>query len=304
MPFRLPTVRAKLTALVSLSVVVMLAALPVLSWLLHRQLVDEVDDRVDRRRARVPDRARRRHRRPHARVARPRRPTAPTARAIQRRDADARPAARAASSSTSTRTSTSCSSSATGTCSRRSAASTRPSDVDGDRRARRPAEGQGVPGRRRARVRVADVGRAAGVRHRRARRAASGGVVVCLPVDAEYLKNSSAKLGLELALARARSERRSHASSARRTSFPTARSAPRSAATRRSSTSADQSWAVAALRAAAARRGASGTIGMVAALDVTDIHAIVRRNLLYALGVLARRRASSRSSFGCAPRVA
>src|SRR5271166_1879057 len=44
--FRLPTVRAKLTALVSLSVVVMLAALPVLSWLLHRQLVDEVDDRV------------------------------------------------------------------------------------------------------------------------------------------------------------------------------------------------------------------------------------------------------------------
>src|SRR5271166_3540013 len=46
MRLRLPTVRAKLTALVSLSVVVMLAALPVLSWLLHQQLVDEVDDRV------------------------------------------------------------------------------------------------------------------------------------------------------------------------------------------------------------------------------------------------------------------
>src|SRR5271166_1907237 len=44
--FRLPTVRSKLIALVSLSAVVMLAALPVLSWLLHRQLVDEVDDRV------------------------------------------------------------------------------------------------------------------------------------------------------------------------------------------------------------------------------------------------------------------
>src|SRR5580693_8053360 len=43
---RLKTVRAKLTALVSMSAVVMLAALPVLSWLLHRQLVDEVDDRV------------------------------------------------------------------------------------------------------------------------------------------------------------------------------------------------------------------------------------------------------------------
>src|SRR5580658_10186618 len=46
MRFRLPTVRAKLTALVLLSVVVMLAALPVLSWLLHSQLTDEVNDRV------------------------------------------------------------------------------------------------------------------------------------------------------------------------------------------------------------------------------------------------------------------
>ena len=46
MLFRLSTVRAKLTALVALSVVVMFAAIPLLSWLLHRQLVDEVDDRV------------------------------------------------------------------------------------------------------------------------------------------------------------------------------------------------------------------------------------------------------------------
>jgi adenylate cyclase len=43
---RLRTVRAKLTALVALSIVVMLAALPILSWLLHRQMLDEVDDRV------------------------------------------------------------------------------------------------------------------------------------------------------------------------------------------------------------------------------------------------------------------
>jgi adenylate cyclase len=46
MLIRLTTVRAKLTALVALSAVVMFAAMPVLSWLLHRQLVDEVDDRV------------------------------------------------------------------------------------------------------------------------------------------------------------------------------------------------------------------------------------------------------------------
>ena len=40
------TVKAKLTALVGLSIVVMLAALPILSWILHRQMLDEVDDRV------------------------------------------------------------------------------------------------------------------------------------------------------------------------------------------------------------------------------------------------------------------
>jgi adenylate cyclase len=43
---RLKTVRAKLTMLVALSIVMMLCTLPVLSWLLHRQLIDEVDDRV------------------------------------------------------------------------------------------------------------------------------------------------------------------------------------------------------------------------------------------------------------------
>jgi adenylate cyclase len=43
---RLRTVKAKLTALVALSIVVMLAALPILSWVLHRQMLEEVDDRV------------------------------------------------------------------------------------------------------------------------------------------------------------------------------------------------------------------------------------------------------------------
>ncbi|GAC1545584.1 MAG: hypothetical protein NVS3B10_09650 [Polyangiales bacterium] len=46
MLLRFRTVRRKLTALVALSIVVMLATIPLLSWLLHRQLIDEVDDRV------------------------------------------------------------------------------------------------------------------------------------------------------------------------------------------------------------------------------------------------------------------
>ena len=44
---RLPTVRAKLTALVATTVLMMVATLPVLSWLLHKQLIDEVDNRVE-----------------------------------------------------------------------------------------------------------------------------------------------------------------------------------------------------------------------------------------------------------------
>jgi adenylate cyclase len=44
--FRLRTVRAKLLSLVALSIVVTAATLPLLSWLLHKQLLDEVDDSV------------------------------------------------------------------------------------------------------------------------------------------------------------------------------------------------------------------------------------------------------------------
>jgi len=44
--FRLRTVRSKLLALVALSIVVTLATLPLLSWLLHKQLLEEVDDSV------------------------------------------------------------------------------------------------------------------------------------------------------------------------------------------------------------------------------------------------------------------
>ena len=46
MNFRLTTVRAKLTVLVAFSALVTFTALPVLSWIMHRQLIDEVDNRV------------------------------------------------------------------------------------------------------------------------------------------------------------------------------------------------------------------------------------------------------------------
>ncbi len=46
MKFRLTTVRAKLTALVAFSAIVTFAALPLLSWIMDRQLVDQVHERV------------------------------------------------------------------------------------------------------------------------------------------------------------------------------------------------------------------------------------------------------------------
>ena len=46
MPNRFRSVRAKLTALVALTAVASLAAVGVLSWVMQRQLLDRVDDRV------------------------------------------------------------------------------------------------------------------------------------------------------------------------------------------------------------------------------------------------------------------
>ncbi len=46
MLIRLNTVRAKLTTLVALSAIASVLAVLILSWIMHRQLIDEVDDRV------------------------------------------------------------------------------------------------------------------------------------------------------------------------------------------------------------------------------------------------------------------
>ena len=301
MLLRLPTVRAKLTALVSLSVVVMLAALPVLSWLLHRQLVDEVDDRVtdaekafqteldddlsdltlasrilsaDGATAHVP-----------SAIATP---PAPAQLAqvfvdvypnidVLLVESDG-PRARAGRLRSSAR--------------RRAAPS--PSWP-------RLAEGQGVQGRRRARVRVADVRCAAGVRHRRApspgvggrRRLHAGRRGVPQELEREARPRARAR--------RARSGDQP-SSSAPTQEFP---DGAVSVARRTDTTIVDVGQPLLgrpALRAAAARRVASAHVSMLAALDVTDIHTIVQRNLLYALAILAVAAVIS-VAFGIAPRV-
>ncbi len=282
MLLRLPTVRAKLAALVSLSAVVMIAALPVLSWILHRQLVDEVDNRVtEAERAfqtelddDIAD---------LTLASRVIGADAATSRAIRRRDAErARQVAQLVFDAY-------------------------PNDdiliVEGDGHVLAQVGCQHPPDWVNVIPELADVPRGKefkGVVNHGCESPSSdaapgyviaepiqpvGAVVVCLPVDAEYLKNSSAKLGLELALALL------DPSDLRRVVGAT-HEFPNSAidAARQSGTTiveaAHRSWAAQRFEPRQLE-GRLGKIGMVAALDVTDIQTIVRRNLLYALVILA-----------------
>jgi adenylate cyclase len=113
---------------------------------------------------------------------------------------------------------------------------------------------------------------------------ATGSLIVCMPLDGGYLKNSRSKLGLELAFA-VLAPGADHKVVDQTQDFP-------HDALRVSSHEStivetrDRSWAVARFEP----RQLDGRIGrmqMLAALDVTDIHVIVRRNLLYAVAVLA-----------------
>ena len=281
MALRLTTVRAKLTALVSLSVVAMLVALPILSWMLHRQLVDEVDDRVT---------------------------AAERAFQTELDDdlADLTLASRVITSDVTT------------------AQAIRARDV---RRARELAQvfisvypnidilvvdGDGrvvaQVGCEHAPERIGEIAELADLPKGREFKgvidhgcespatsaspayvigepvAGSGAIAVCLPVDGEYLKNSSAKLGLELALAVV--DPTDSRLVAATSEFP---NRAVEVAKRTDTTIFDlgeRSWAVQRFEPRQLE-GRLGKVGMLAALDVTDIHRIVHRNLAYALVILA-----------------
>ena len=280
MRFRLHTVRAKLTALVSLSVVVMLAALPVLSWLLHRQLVDEVDDRVtDAERAfqtELDDDLS-----SLTLASRILSADGATRRAITARDpVRARELAQMfvdvypnidvllVQSDGKVLAQVGC--------------DTPPADVNGV-----PEMAAAMKGAELKEV----------IEHGCESPTSSapsayvigvplpgvGAVFTCMPVDAGYLKNASAKLGLELALA-VLGEGETIVGATRQ--FP---SGAERAAGRADTTLVDaggRSWAVQRFEPRQLH-GRLGSVSMVAALDVTDIQSIVRRNLVYALGILA-----------------
>jgi adenylate cyclase len=277
------TVRGKLVSLVALSAVVMLAALPVLSWLLHRQLVDEVDDRVtEAERAfqtelddDVAD---------LTLASRVLAADTATAHAIQRRDASrARRLAQVfldvypeidvllVEPDGHVLAQVGCQEAPdqVGSIAELSELPSGkpvhivvPHGCESPLSSAPPAYVIGAP-----------LAGAAG----------AGSVVVCLPLDAAYLKNANAKLGLELALGVLAPGSGAHLVG-QTPEFP--HDALR--VTSRDSTLVDvgtKSWAVARFEPHPLE-GRLGKIGMVAALDVTDVQTIVRRNLIYALAIL------------------
>jgi adenylate cyclase len=277
---RLRSVRAKLTALVSLSVVVMLAALPVLSWLLHRQLVDEVHNRVsDAERAFQTE--------------------------LDDDLADLTLASKVLADDSATVHAISVKDAARARHLAEMFVGVYPNiDVllienDGQVLAQvgveHPPEHLGAIPELRDLMAGKPVSTV--VEHGCESPTSdsppayvigapvpSGGVVVCLPLDRGYLENSSAKLGLQLALA-VLAENDDHHLVGETPDFPPGALGV-SGRNSRIVDIGDRSWAVARFEPRQLV-GHMGQVGMLAALDVTDVHAIVQRNLLYALGVLA-----------------
>ena len=280
MLLRLPTVRAKLTALVSLSVVVMLAALPVLSWLLHQQLVDEVDDRVtDAEKAfqtelddDLAD---------LTLASRILSADGATARAIQDRDAG-RALALAQIFNEVYPNIDILLVQADGHVLAQVGCDLPPVDVSGVPEMAAVPRGTKLKGVIERGCESPSSGAAAayvigvplpGV----------GAVFTCMPVDAEYLRNSSAKLGLELALAVLGGDQKIVGATHE---FPNGAVGAAGPTETTIVDSGSRSWAVQRFEPRQLH-GLLGSVNMVAALDVTDIHTIVRRNLLYALAILA-----------------
>jgi adenylate cyclase len=280
MRLRLSTVRAKLTALVALSAVVMFAALPVLSWLLHKQLVDEVDDRVtDAEQAfqtelddDLAD---------LTLAGRVLSADGETASAIARHDEvkarklagvfvdiypdmdvlllepDGHVLAQVGCSHPSDRVD----------------AIPELEDLVRGHELRGVVEhGCEAPDS------MAPPGYVIGFPL-----ATGGAVAVCLPIEGAYLKNASAKLGLQLAFAVVASGGNG-ALVGQTPEFPSAaRGVASSASTMVDA--ANRTWAVARFEPRQLV-GRKGRVGMLAALDVTDIRVIVRQHLLYALAIL------------------
>lgn len=277
---RLRTVKAKLTALVALSVVVMLAALPLLSWILHRQMLDEVDDRVvDARRSFLTE--------------------------LDDDLADLTLAARVLAQDEGTRRAIA----ARDPVKAKQMASTFLSIYPAldvllfDRAGLVAQVGCAAPVDQIVRLGDDPTLRRGGFEGVLAHgcessatappamvltvpigdpssgdRSFDGTAVVCMPLDDGYVSNAAVKLGIELALARG------GARFARSADFPEGAGAAGEES--RVDTIGPRAWALASFEAKPLKAREGAPIEVVNALDVTDVQRIIRKNLTFALLVL------------------
>jgi adenylate cyclase len=281
---RLKTVRQKLTALVGLSVVVMLATLPVLSWLLHRQLVDEVDDRVVEAelafQTELDDDL--------ADLTLASRVTAAdsdTARALLAHDAALAKKVGGVFLSVYPNMDL-LFVQGDGAVLAQLGCQHPPEHIGGIAEIKDVLKGQEIHGVVDRGCESADPSAPpAYVIATPIRDGANlaGAVIVCLPIDKEYLKNASAKLGLELGFA-VLGQNNEHVLDAT-PRFPIQKIPLVNAGETTILDSASTTWAVARFQPRQLT-GPHGQLTMAAALDVTDIGTIVRSNLVRAILVL------------------
>jgi adenylate cyclase len=264
------TVRRKLTALVAFSAAAALVVLPVLSWLMHRQLIDEVDDRVpeaiDGFEEELADDLR-----DLDVTARGLAEQDDTERAIEHRSGDELAKLANAFHDAYPDIDIVFYDTAGKLVADVGCAHPRP-DLPARIGAQHVVLPHGCENDERAPTAIAvvhPVGKA-------------GSVLVCLPLDARYFANARAKLGLELALQVGGVLE--HATP----KFPTAHLAD---ATREGSIEEEgsETWALAWFvpPSITASSSQSAELRFVAALDVSDIKSIVRRHLRIALAILA-----------------
>jgi len=272
MLLRLSTVRAKLTMLVALSALASLAALLVLSWIMHRQLVDEVDDRVPEA-VRGFDLELADDLRDLSATVRDLDSQAAVEEALRNRSADAA----------------------------RAAAQVFHEEYPEIDIAMFDASGQllvqlGLAAPLHALSDLPDLAALHGTDELRlvtphgcehptsqapaglvvARRVGEAGVVMgCIPLDADFATNASSKLGVEVMIVDPQGE---HVASTPR--FPK-RSVADVTMTPLLADEGAQEWALARVEPAALV-GRTGRFGVILALDVTDIRAIVRQNMVVA----------------------
>ncbi len=106
-----------------------------------------------------------------------------------------------------------------------------------------------------------------------------GTAVVCMALDDKYIANSAVKLGVEIALARGETR------FAKSAAFPTGGVAAGDERARVADIGS-RAWALASFEASPLKVREGLPVRVVAALDVTDVQAIIRKNLAFALLVL------------------